>query len=163
MSVQEPNTLLDYGIGTLPCRVPASPNSGDIRYTLLRFSVSNPSSTTVRLAQLQFVLPIGLLAQDLTGDAYAILYRSEPIGQWTIAMTSLGVFTAIPASGSYVSVSNNGIYFQLDNIAVNTQLGAAAIRINEKASSANAPELIRTAQLALPLPRQSHFAAGRLP
>jgi hypothetical protein len=149
MPNQTPTTLLDYGIDVSPRLLQASNDSGSTSYAVIRFVASNSSSGPVQLSQLQFVLPVGVLAQNLTADAAAVLFRSEPVGQWQMAMTAYGVFTAIPSLGKPVAVAANGLYFQLDNVPVNVQLGSVQITINEMASSADAPTQLRSGRFRI--------------
>ncbi|HTD57080.1 MAG: hypothetical protein JO170_24460 [Verrucomicrobia bacterium] len=146
MPNQTQTTLLDYGIDMSPRPLQVSADSGSTCYAVIRFVVSNSNSNPVLLSQLQFVMPVGVLAQNLTADAAAVLFRSEPVGQWQMAMTPYGVFTAIPSLGKPLSVASNGLYFQLDNVPVNVHFGSVQITINEKASSANAPAQLRSAR-----------------
>jgi hypothetical protein len=143
------NTLLSYAVTTLPDPLQQSPEQGNTVYGALTFVVSNTGTEAVSLAQVQFDLPIGILAQDITSDPDAILYGSSPIGQWNISQTSSGVFTAIPASGQPVTVTTSGIVFQLFNIPINQQPGPFQLPVKETASSASQPLQIRTATFDL--------------
>jgi hypothetical protein len=143
------NTLLDYAVTTLPDPLQQSPKEGNTVYGTLTFVVSNGGTEAVSLSQVQFVLPIGDLAQELTSDPDAILYGSSPIGQWDIKMTSSGVFTALPTSGQPVTVTTSGIVFQLFNIPVNQEVGTFELSVNETASSPSHPSQVRTATFEL--------------
>ncbi len=143
------NTLLDYSANTMPDPLQASPAQGNTVYAAISFVVSNGSRQAVSLAQLQFTFPIGTLAQQLTNDPNAILYNASPEGQWNIAMTSPGIFTAVPASGTPISVTTDGIVFQFYNIPVNQQTGTVQVTINETASDASNPSQVRTALFSL--------------
>lgn len=142
-------TLLDYSANTMPDPLQASPAEGNTVYAAISFVVSNGSNQAVNLAQLQFTFPVGTLAQQLTNDPNAILYSASPVGQWNIAMTSPGIFTAVPASGTPISVTTDGIVFQFYNIPVNQQTGTVQVTINETASDTSNPSQSRTAQFSL--------------
>ena len=136
--------LLDYSIDIVPPPLQVSLNSGAMSYAVIRFVASNSNPGAVNLSRLQFVLPTGVLAQSLTADAAAVLFRSEPVGEWLMAMTAYGVFTAIPAAVQPVAITSNGLYFQLDNVPVNMQLGSVRITIHETASGPNTGEQVRS-------------------
>ena len=149
MNPSTTNALLNYSLTTLPDPLQVSPATGNQSYGTLTFVVSNGGNVAVDVSQIQFVLPIGTLAQQLTNDAAAILYNSSPAGQWNISMTASGVFTAVPASGNTVPVTTNGIVFQLFNIPVNQQVGTVNINVNETATSQGNPSQVRTASFSV--------------
>jgi filamentous hemagglutinin family protein len=139
------NTLLSYSLNTMPDPLQASPAEGNTVYGTLSFVVSNGSSDAIVVTQLQFTLPVGTLAQQLTNDASAVLYASSPSGQWIISMTTTGVFTALPQSGQPITVTTDGIVFQFFNIPVNQQVGTVAIGVNETASNSTVSSQVRSA------------------
>jgi hypothetical protein len=139
------NTLLAYSLDTLPDPLQASPTQGNIVYGALSIVVSNGGSTVVNLSQLQFTLPTGSLAQELTSDPGAILWATSPGNLWHVTMTSPGVFLLVPQSGNPVPVSTDGMVIQFYNIPVNQQVGTVAITVTETATSDSSPAEARTA------------------
>jgi hypothetical protein len=139
------NTLLTYSLTTLPDPLQASPLQGNIAYGALSIVISNSGGTVVQLSQLQFTLPVGTLAQQLTSNPGAILYAASPTTLWNITMTSPGVFLALPQSGSPIPVSTDGMVFQFYNIPVNQQVGTVSITVNELATNTADPAQTRSA------------------
>jgi len=139
------NTLLSYALDTLPDPLQASPATGNTVYAALTFSVSNNSSVPISVSQIQFTLPVGTLAQDLTNTPGVVVGNVSPAGVWNISMTSPGVYTAVPASGNPVSVTVSGIIMQLYNIPVNQETGTVSIVVSETASNPTSPSQARTA------------------
>lgn len=143
ISPSSSDTLLDYSLSTIPDPLQVSPGAGNIVYGSLSFVVSNGSGEDVTVSKLQFQIPIGTNAQELTSDTGGISYAASPSGQWSIAMTSNGVFTAIPQSS--VVVTTDGLVFQFYNIPINQQVGTVQIYVEETSSSASRDSMISTA------------------
>ena len=143
------STLLTYSLNTMPDPLQASPPQGNTVYGALSFVVSNSGTVAVSVTQIQFTIPIGTLAQSLTNNPDAVLYAASPSGQWNIAMTSAGVFTAVPQSGQPIVVTTDGLIFQLYNIPVNQQVGTVEIVVHETASSEGQPAQVRNAQFSV--------------
>jgi hypothetical protein len=139
------NTLLTYSLDTVPDPLQASPTEKNTLYGALSFVVSNGGNTLVHLSQLQFTLPVGPLAQDLTSDAGAILWATSPGTLWNVTMTSPGVFLLVPHSGNPIPVSTDGMVIQFFNIPVNQKVGTVSIKVNETAASDTNPLQVRTA------------------
>ena len=138
-------TLLTYSLDTLPDPLQASPAQGNVVYGALSFVVSNGGSTVVNLSQLQFALPVGTLAQQLTSDPGAILWATSPGTLWSVSMTSPGVFLLLPQSGAPIPVSTDGLVIQFFNIPVNQQVGTVAITVTETATNDATPAQERNA------------------
>lgn len=139
------NTLLDYSLNTLPQPLQASPQQGNIVYGALSFVVSNGGTTVVNLSQLQFTIPVGALAQELTSDPGAILWATSPSTLWNVTMSSPGVFLLVPQSGQPIPVSADGMVIQFYNVPVNQQVGTVSITVGETASDTGNPSQVRTA------------------
>jgi hypothetical protein len=139
------NALLEYSLDTLPDPLQASPEQGNIVYGALSIVISNGGNAVVNLSQLQFTLPTGSLAQELTSDPGAILWATSPGNLWHVTMTSPGVFLLVPQSGNPVPVSTDGMVIQFYNIPVNQQVGTVAITVTETATSSSSPAEARTA------------------
>jgi hypothetical protein len=133
-------TLLDYEITTGPEQLQASPPDGNPSYGSVTIVVTNPSTTTpVLVQQIQFAIPIGADAADLTTAAAAggILVTASPSAQWQIAPTAAGVFTATPLPG-FGTVTGTGLAFRLSNIVLNQQVGTAMLTVQETSAAAPA-------------------------
>jgi hypothetical protein len=139
------NTLLTYSLNTMPEPLQASPTVGNPIYGSLSFVVSNGGRSIVNLSQLQFTLPVGTLAQELTSDAGAILWATSPATLWNVRMNSPGVFLLLPQSGSPIPVSQDGMVIQFYNIQVNQQVGTVSINVDETATKDSNPAQLRTA------------------
>ncbi len=129
------NTFLAYALDILPDPLQASPTTGNTVYAALTFSISNNSTTAVSLSKLQFQLPIGTLAQDLTASSTAIICSASPAAAWDISIDANGLCTATPSSGTPISVTTDGIIMQVYNVAVNQQTGTVSITVTETASN----------------------------
>lgn len=145
MNPTSSNTLLTYSLDTAPDPLQASPLTGNTVYGALSFVVSNGGSTVVQLSQLQFTIPIGALAQDLTSNPSAILWSTSPNTLWNVTMTSPGVFLLVPQSGSPIAVSTDGMVIQFYNAPINQQVGTVAIAVNETATNTSDPAQSRAA------------------
>ena len=139
------NTLLQYSLDTLPDPLQASPAQGNVVYGALSFVVSNGGTTVVNLSQLQFTLPVGALAQELTPDAAGVLWSTSPGTLWNVTMTIPGTFLLVPQSGQPIPVSTDGMVIQFYNIPINQQVGTVAITVNETATDTADPAQLRAA------------------
>ncbi len=139
------NTLLAYALDVLPDPLQVSPPIGNTVYAALTFSISNNSTTAVSLSKLQFQLPIGTLAQDLTASSTGVICSASPDGVWDISIDANGLCTATPSSGVPVVVTTEGIIMQLYNIAVNQQTGTISISVNETAGNSGSTPTVQSA------------------
>jgi hypothetical protein len=173
VSVSSPapaGTLLDYEITTGPGQLQASPPDGNPSYGTVTIVVTNPSTTTpVLVQQIQFSIPLGADAADLTTAAAAsgIGVTASPSAQWQIAQTAAGVFTATPLPG-FGMVTGTGLAFRLSNIVLNQQVGTAMLTVTETSAAAPAGTTPAPAPstAVVPLPKfpygffVSHLAAS---
>ncbi|MFD1538815.1 hypothetical protein [Nonomuraea guangzhouensis] len=127
-------TLLAYAVTTDPDPLQVSPASGNPSYGGLTIVVSNNTSQAIYCRQIQFTLPIGTLAQDLTNVTTGILTAATPSGNWQLTQTSDGVFTALPTAPQYEEITTDGLVFQIYNIVVNQQVGTFTLTVQETSS-----------------------------
>ncbi len=142
-------TLATYSLDVHPDPLEVSPELGNIVYGAITFVISNNTGETIRMSELTFTLPPGPDGSDLSDDPSAILYASSPDRQWKIAMTSEGVFTALPASGSSVRLDKGGMVFQFFNIPINQEMGTVIVAIRETAVTDTKPSQARETQLSV--------------
>ena len=139
------DTLLTYSLNTMPDPLQASPVTGNVVYGTMSFVVSNGGSTVVQLSQLQFTMPVGTLAQDLTSDPNGVLWDTSPGNLWNVTMPSPGAFLLVPQSGDPIPVSTDGIVIQFYNIPINQQVGTVAVTVSELATENSDQAQTRTA------------------
>lgn len=156
-STEPAGTLLGYAVTTGPDQLQVSPPDGNPSYGAVTIVVSNPSTTTpVVVKEIQFSVPIGPNATDLTGAAAAsgILVTAAPSAKWKIAQTAAGVFTAAPAGGQ-ATITGSGLAFRLSNIVVNQQVGTSVLTVRETSAAAPAgkPGDPAVSTTSLPLPK----------
>jgi hypothetical protein len=164
-----PGTLLTYAVSTSPEHLQVSPPDRNPSYGAITIVVANAGAATpVVVEQIQFTVPVGTGAADLTvaSAATGIQATASPSSQWKISQTAAGVFTATPVPG-FETVTGGGLAFRLSNILLNQQVGTAPRTVIETASAgAGGPVRTPSPTATLPLAKfpygffLSHLAAS---
>jgi microcystin-dependent protein len=158
------NTLLTYSVTPSPLPLQVSPPSGAPTLGALTIVVSNNSEEVISAELLTFHITIGdpehPQALDLTDvdGGFGVAVQG---GEWTLAYTGEGLFTAKPKAVYNRRFTGQGLAFTISGIQVSRSVGTTTLVITEDSFSPSTPRATRRAET--PIAKFPHgFFAGDL-